>query len=498
MKIAELAWIDGFWRQARPYLFVREEDRLIILPPSRVYRLNDTGLALLAWLGRGRRIARFPGLASTADGATADGATADGVGERADQVHAFFRDLRAFWLGCAGDGDGRRAVERVPYTFDYTRLPVLGEIAVTYRCNHRCLFCYAGCGGETLRVSGSSADGTAPVARGGGRCRAGEAAPRGTEMTLPEVRRVLRVFRDRARLPFFSFTGGEPLLRGDLENMIRCAVRLGLRVNLITNGTLADPARAARLHRAGLRSAQVSLESAEEAVHDRLTCTPGSFRSALAGMRSLQEAGIAVQTNTTLNRLNAGGAEALPAFLEGIGVRRFAMNLFIPAGSGRAHDELLLPYRETGAVIERVRRQARQRGLEFSWYSPIPHCLYNPVARGLGNKSCAAVDGLLSVSPAGQVLPCSSWPEPIGDLLRQPFEAIWFSERARWFKRKRYAPAECAGCDRFTACQSACPLYWRHVGTGEIAEARITVPVAPGAVPSAELRETRSVSGGAP
>ena len=459
MTVAELAWIDGFWRQARPWLFVRAEDGVLILPPSRVYRLNESGLALLAWLGRGRRVARFPGLRD---------------GERAAQVHAFFRDLRAFYLGCAGDGDGRRAVERVPYTFDYTRLPVLGEIAVTYRCNQRCLFCYAGCGAggcgsapctadtAPRPVPGSSADGTAV---------AGAPAP-ATEMTLPEVRRVLRVFRDEARLPFFSFTGGEPLLRPDLEAMIRAAGRLGLRVNLITNGTLAHPARARRLRRAGLRSAQVSLESADEAAHERLTRSPGSFRAALAGIRSLQAAGLAVQTNTTLTRLNADGAEALPGFLEGLGVRRFSMNLFIPAGSGREHGGLLLPYREVGPLLERVRRRAGERGLEFSWYSPLPHCLYNPLARGLGNKSCAAVDGLLSVSPAGQVLPCSSWAEPIGDLLRQPFEAIWGSERARWFKQKRYAPAECAGCDRFTACQSACPLYWRQVGTGEIAAAR--------------------------
>ena len=210
-----------------------------------------------------------------------------------------------------------------------------------------------------------------------------------------------------------------------------------------------------------------------------------------------------MQTNTTLTRLNAGGAEELPAFLEKIGVRRFSMNLFIPAGSGRENGGLLLPYREVGQLIERVRRRARERGLEFSWYSPVPHCLYNPLARGLGNKSCAAVDGLLSVSPSGQVLPCSSWAEPIGDLLRQPFEEIWGSERARWFKQKRYAPPECTGCTRFTACQAACPLYWRQVGTGEIAAARAAgasrgtaaAGTRSAAVPSSEPPAPRSGSG---
>ena len=106
--------------------------------------------------------------------------------------------------------------------------------------------------------------------------------------------------------------------------------------------------------------------------------------------------------------------------------------------------------------------------MTFYWYSPIPHCHYNTIAHGLGNKSCAAMDGLLSVSPAGDVLPCSSYPEPMGNLLTQGFRDIWFSARAGFFKNKEYAPRECAGCGSFTACQAACPLYWRYAGTSEI------------------------------
>jgi radical SAM protein with 4Fe4S-binding SPASM domain len=106
--------------------------------------------------------------------------------------------------------------------------------------------------------------------------------------------------------------------------------------------------------------------------------------------------------------------------------------------------------------------------MTFYWYSPIPHCHYNTIAKGLGNKSCAAMDGLLSVSPSGDVLPCSSYPEPMGNLFETGFREIWFSARARHFKSKEYAPVECAGCGSFVACQAACPLYWRSVGTAEI------------------------------
>ena len=56
----------------------------------------------------------------------------------------------------------------------------------------------------------------------------------------------------------------------------------------------------------------------------------------------------------------------------------------------------------------------------------------------------------------------------MGKILEKPFEEIWFSARAEHFKGKKYAPEKCGGCADFTACQSACPLYWKYAGTEEI------------------------------
>ena len=442
----DLAWIDSFHRTMREYLFVREEDRILILPPNQVYKLNDAGLAALRHLGAGRRIARLPGLRD---------------GERAQEVHDFFTDIKEL-ADCDTPRHGvRRSVERIPYGFDYTALPILGEIAVTYRCTNACLFCYAGCGSMRCAAPGAAAD-AAPGA-------ATDAASGGGEMSLEEVQRVIRVFRDDAKIPFFSFTGGEPTLRGDLPAMIRYAREAGLAVNLITNATLVDSAMARALAAAGLRTAQVSVESPDAAEHDGLTATPGSHGRTLKGIRALQEAGICVQTNTTLTARNAGSLPRLVPFLKGLGVRRFACNLFIPSGTGLSKPDLFLPYTAAPPLVEGLAAEAAREDLTFYWYSPLPHCIWNPIAKGMGNKSCAAMDGLLSVSPRGDVLPCSSWPEPVGNLLERPFRDIWFSPRGRFFKNKEYAPRECAGCEGFRACQAACPLYWKHAGTAELA-----------------------------
>ncbi|MCP5453203.1 MAG: radical SAM protein [Spirochaetaceae bacterium] len=421
-----LEWIYGFWRGLSPYAYARTEDEVVILPPNLVYKTNRTGAALLEHLGSGGRLEDLPGFDD----------------ERAAQVESFFLSLKAAYEGRPVE------LERVRYGFDFTRLPVLGEIAITYRCDNRCLFCYAGCG-DSSGLALAQGDGA-------------------SELDTDGWKRVIDIFKDEAKIPFFSFTGGEPLLRPDVEELAAYAVSRGLRVNLVTNGRLATPERAASLYAAGLRTAQVSLEAPDAALHDRLCGADGAFDDSVAGVRTMIAAGISVQTNSTLTRANREALLELPAFVAGLGVRRMSMNLFIPTGTGRRADGLFFPYAEAGAFVDEARRRAHEAGVDFYWYSPVPMCLYNPIARGLGNKSCAACDGLLSVSPTGDVLPCSSWPEPVGNLLSDGFERVWFSEQAAWFKEKRYAPESCRACASFTACQAACPLYWKYAGYDEL------------------------------
>lgn len=423
-----LDWVYGFWSALQPYAFAREEDQVVILPPNLVYKTNATGVGLIKYVESGGRFADLPGFTS----------------EREAQTGDFFLSLKRAYEGAPMN------LERVPYDFSFTRLPVLGEIAITYRCNNACRFCYAGCN---------------DAAGNGGFAPAGLS---GDELDTAGFKRVIDIFKREAKIPFFSFTGGEPLLRGDVEELAAYAVSLGLRVNLVTNGTLATPERARSLYAAGIHTAQVSLEAPAAELHDGLVGARGAFGRTVAGIAALKAAGLSVQTNSTLTRLNRTALLDLPAFVAGLGVSRMSMNLFIPAGSGATARDLFFPYSETGAFVDEARKGAKKAGVDFFWYSPTPLCLYNPIARGLGNKSCAACDGLLSVSPCGDVLPCSSYPEPVGNLLRDGFASTWYSDKASFFKEKKYAPESCSACSSFTACQAACPLYWKYAGYGEL------------------------------
>ncbi|MDP3178402.1 MAG: radical SAM protein, partial [Spirochaetaceae bacterium] len=200
---------EAFYRSVRPWLLVREEDSVLIAPPNRVYKLGGSAASILLWLDAGGALTELPSLDD----------------EKAAQLIVFFDELRAAYEGRSPEG---RGFERVPYDFAFTRLPILGEIALTYRCNEACRFCYAGCGAAGIEAGAPG------------------------ELSAAEWKRVIRVFKDEAKIPFFSFTGGEPLLRPDLEELASFARSLGLRVNLITNGSLATVDRAASLKAAGI------------------------------------------------------------------------------------------------------------------------------------------------------------------------------------------------------------------------------------------------------
>jgi radical SAM protein with 4Fe4S-binding SPASM domain len=429
----DLGWVDEFIDNVRPYIFVREEDSLLIKRPNQAQKLNAQGVKLLKALLDGRSI----------------GEVLDRVGREPRRV----RDVALFLLEVKRSLEGRldehrlsSAVEVRPFTMNFSELPILSEVAITYRCNLRCTFCYAGCNCTKNPIGGDE-----------------------REMTVAEIRRVLRKIREQAKVPSVSFTGGEPTLRRELPELVAFAKRLGLRVNLITNGTRMKAKPARELADAGLDSAQVSLEGTTAETHEKVTAVRGSFPRTLDAVRNLATAGVLVHTNTTINRDNLHECPGMPEFVKReLDRDRFSMNLLVPTGSAVVHEDLAVRYSEVGPHLEAVAAASERAGVEFMWYSPVPMCMFNSVAHGLGNKGCSACDGLISVAANGDVLPCASYDESVGNLLVQDAGEIWQSARARRHREKFLAHPQCRTCEQFHICNGACPLYWRQMGFGEL------------------------------
>jgi radical SAM protein with 4Fe4S-binding SPASM domain len=280
------------------------------------------------------------------------------------------------------------------------------------------------------------------------------------------VRLIIDRIYDEARCPTVSFTGGEPTLRQDLPGLVAYAKGKGMRANLITNGIrCADAGYVQSLADAGLDSAQVSIEGGSAMVHDAITQHPGSWARSVQAVHSLRAAGIHTHTNTTICGANRDHLLALVDFLaDELHSEYFSMNMVIRTGTALTHEEDRISYAAIGEIIRAVQQRAQEKGLRFVWYSPLPYCMFNPVQAGLGSKSCACVDGLISVNPAGQLIPCSSFDRGIGDLLRRPFREVWYTRTARYWRRKEFVPPACQRCTIRDVCCGACPLYWDERG----------------------------------
>ena len=320
-------------------------------------------------------------------------------------------------------------VERVEPFSKELPAPLRLDLALTYRCNNSCVHCYSG---------------KATVSK---------------ELSTEEWKRVV----DRAfdlGIPQILFTGGEPTLREDLLDIIAHAEAVGLVTGLVTNGRrLEDSGYVHKLAEAGLDYAQVTLESHKSEIHDAITKVSGSWCESVAGIKNLLETSIYTSVNMTLNRQNLKYAVDTVDFFRGLGLRRFSCNGLIYAGKGvEAASTFAVDEKELFSVLMGIRDRALEYGMEFTWYTPTHYCVLNPVALGLGIKCCSACRITLCVEPDGDVIPCQSFFEIIGNILTDRWSDIWNHPLCNSLRKREYAPEKCRGCPELDICGAGCPL----------------------------------------
>jgi len=425
-KTEILQRIDRFVADTRTALFVRRADELLMIRPDKTMKINSTAAAILEGLynREGKSAAAvLPELAVRLD--VGQERLLDDTGKLIAAVGAVLNE----------DFSERECISFGPFDREMVRYPTLSEIALTYGCQNRCSFCYA----------------SSPH-------RSGE--HRG--MTTGQIEEVMEKIFHQAHVPSLSFTGGEPTLHPDLPGLISYGSGLGLRINLITNGIRASRREYARtLVEAGLASAQVSLESADPGVHDGIVGRIGAHALTVAGVRNFQRLGIHVHTNTTLCAANLDNTDDLIRFIaRDLKQKTMSMNMVIRTGTALDRTRVGVTYTEVAARLPGLLETAESEGVRLVWYSPIPYCIFNPVLHGLGAKSCACVDGILSIDPAGNVLPCSSFGNGIGSLLERSFDDIYNSRLAQYWRKKKFTPPVCRRCPDVDVCGGGCPLYW--------------------------------------
>jgi radical SAM protein with 4Fe4S-binding SPASM domain len=257
-----------------------------------------------------------------------------------------------------------------------------------------------------------------------------------------------------------TFTGGEPTLRDDLPELLQYAQNKGIVTGLITNGRkLKDKTYLETLEKSGLDFVQVTLESYKPDVHDAMTKAEGSWKETVVGIKNAVKSQIYVSTNTTLSKHNAADFLVTVDFVKSLGVNAFGTNSLIYSGKApETQDEFALSTEDLKMLLPQIREKANQIGLKFLWYTPTQYCQLNPVQLGLGVKSCTAAMINACVGPNGDVYPCQSYFESLGNILEVPWDKIWWSPLAESLRKRDYVEEKCKDCTDLQVCGGGCPL----------------------------------------
>ncbi|OGP97755.1 MAG: 12,18-didecarboxysiroheme deacetylase [Deltaproteobacteria bacterium RBG_19FT_COMBO_52_11] len=285
------------------------------------------------------------------------------------------------------------------------------------------------------------------------------------------------LIEDLARFgsPVILFSGGEPLLRKDLLDLVRMATDRGMRAVISTNGTLITKKIAGELKRIGLSYVGVSLDGMRE-TNDRFRGVEGAFDTALRGIHHCQEAGIKVGLRFTINRRNVQDIPEIFNLLEKENINRVCFYHLVYAGRGSQLMKEDLDHQETRRAVDLIidrTRDLHRRNKPFEVLTVDNHAdgpyLYLRML-GEGSSRSSEVLSLLRMNggnSSGVGFGCVSWDGSVhadqfwrhyslGNIKQRRFSAIWMDTQeplmAKLKEKRKHVKGRCASCRWLDVC----------------------------------------------
>lgn len=257
-----------------------------------------------------------------------------------------------------------------------------------------------------------------------------------------------------AGFKIFIFSGGEPLLREDIYELVAYACQKGLRPVFGTNGTLITAAVARRLKEAGAAVMGISLDSTDPAAHDRFRRTSGAWEAAVAGMRYCAEAGLPFQVHTTVMEWNYDEVEALTDLAVQLGARGHHVFFLVPTGRAVEIEHTTLRAAAYEPLLRRLLEKQQTVGIEVK-----PTCApqFMRIARQLGipvkyARGCLAGLSYCLIDPVGNVQACAYLDIVAGNIREKPFDVIWRTAEIFVRLRTRKYDGACGMCEYQDVC----------------------------------------------
>src|SRR5512146_567746 len=178
------------------------------------------------------------------------------------------------------------------------------------------------------------------------------------ELTTEEAKRLIDEIA-AMEVPVFVLTGGDPLKRPDIFDLVSYASLRGVRVSLTPSATpLLTRETIFELKNCGLARLAVSLDGPTAAIHDAFRRVPGSYQWTINAVRWAREAGLPVQINTTITRHNLQDLDSTIALLEQLDIVLWSVFFLVPTGRGQSID--LISAQEFEQVFEKLYATARR------------------------------------------------------------------------------------------------------------------------------------------
>jgi radical SAM protein with 4Fe4S-binding SPASM domain len=295
----------------------------------------------------------------------------------------------------------------------------------TYKCPSKCLFCY-NCWKHDYDNS--------------------------PEMDLDSFKTILSKLPNFKR---FVFSGGEPLLRTDLEELIIDAEKYTDNITVLTSGILITD-EVAQMFKKHNIFVQIPFHGLEK-THNKLTGLKNGYKKAIIGVAFLKKYDVRFAITSVANRKNVHELKEVFELGVALGAKELQVIRFMPGGAGMKNVDLMLNGSEYIMMLDALNEVCSKYRIFGASGAPNIYCKYpdeNYKNIKLGNCS-AGIDWIV-IDPSGRIRICNHSPTILGNLLNQNFNEIWQHPILKKFRTNKLIPKECNECDKKFECRGGC------------------------------------------
>ena len=254
--------------------------------------------------------------------------------------------------------------------------------------------------------------------------------------------------------PLLVLSGGEPLLRQDIYELVRYGTLKGLKMGLGSNGSLIDDDVAKKLKEAGIETVSISLDSHIPEQHDKFRGVKGSWAKAVKAVKALRKKGVLVQINTTVTQQNYDQIDDIMSMAEKLGVENFHLFFLVPTGRGVKITDIS-PTKYENMIRTTFGKAARHK------LNTRPSCApqFMRIAKDMSLNMSRWIRGCIAglyycrVYPNGDITPCPYLPINLGNIREKSFKEIWFaSDMFKTLRDFDSLKGKCGECEHREVC----------------------------------------------